>query len=186
MSTLFISTESNSSLSLHSWLPAQFLSAAITKYPRPRCVLRMEMTLLAILEAGVLKTKVVLTSSRGRRAREDRAQPLHEGWRPTHTGCDVRTFFFFSNGPTFSPGHPTEHILPCGFWRTVQISYKRLRVPGCLALAHPSCSEANSLPRLLCFLRVLFIYLFCFLETRSYSVAQEGMQLTMLPRMTSN
>lgn len=115
MSTLFISTESSSSLSSHSWLPAQFLSAAITKYPRPGCVLRMEMTLLAILEAGVLKTKVVLTSSRGRRAREDRAQPLHEGWRPTHTGCDVRTFFFFLMAPPFHLATPLSTFYPVGF-----------------------------------------------------------------------
>lgn len=50
---------------------------------------------------------------------------------------------------------------------------------------HP-CSEANSLPRVPYFLQVLFIDWFCFLDTRSYSVAQEGKQLTILPMMTSN
>lgn len=74
----------------------------------------MEMTLLAILEAGVLKTKVVLISSCGRRAREDRVQPPHEGWRPTHTGCDVGTLFFLM-APPFHLATPLSTFYPVGF-----------------------------------------------------------------------
>lgn len=54
--------------------------------------------------------------------------------------------------------------------------------PGCLAPAH-LYPEANYLLRLPCFLQVLSMYLFCFVMTGSYSAAQEGMQLTILPRM---
>lgn len=57
MSRLSISTllamAATPSLSSHSWLPTQFLSAVITKVLRPACILRIEINLV-ILEAGEL------------------------------------------------------------------------------------------------------------------------------------
>lgn len=52
ISTL-LSRAASPSLSSHSWLPTQFLSAVITKVLRPAYILRIEIN-LAILEAGEL------------------------------------------------------------------------------------------------------------------------------------